>query len=270
MKIWMLGSGSAGNAVLIESGDERIVIDAGFGPRILASRLRRAGVEPQAVRACFLTHEHRDHMHGVASASKRWGWPIFASPGTIAGPELRGVAVTPMVAGSTVRLAALGVESVRTPHDSRESVGFVVTETGSGVRAGIFYDVGFVSAKVRAACTDVDILVIESNHDDDLLRTGPYAPWLQARIAGRFGHLSNRSASELAAESVCANLHHVVLSHLSEQCNEPALARRTVGAQLRRTRFRGTLSTAAQDAVVGPFQPKYARAEKPTQLDLGL
>jgi phosphoribosyl 1,2-cyclic phosphodiesterase len=270
MKLWMLGSGSSGNAVLIESGEDRIVIDVGFGPRIMSRRLRAAGVEPESVSACFVTHEHSDHISGVVQASKRWGWPVFASAGTLAGPELEGVqGATTIAAGKPVALSQLVVESVRVPHDARETVGYVVTESSSGVRAGVFYDLGCVTSKVRLACVDLDILVLESNHDDDLLRTGPYAPWLQARIAGRFGHLNNSGAGELAAASVCGNLNHIVLAHLSEQCNEPKVALQTVGSSLRKTRFKGRLTASSQDRVVGPFQPKFSRAEKPKQLELG-
>src|SRR5262249_12530302 len=133
----------------------------------------------------------------------------------------------------------------------------------------IFYDIGHVSAPIRSACADADILVIESNHDEHLLRTGPYAPWLQARIASNVGHLSNRAAARFAADQVSPALHHVVLAHLSANCNTPKVALRTASAELRRTRFRGRLTVASQDVVVGPFEPKAGRAERAAQFELG-
>jgi phosphoribosyl 1,2-cyclic phosphodiesterase len=249
MKLWMLGSGSSGNAVLVQAGGDRILIDAGFGPRTLAGRLKVAHTKPDAIDACFLTHEHSDHIAGVGKAMAKWGWPVFASAGTLRGAELDGLGVKPLACGSSVTLANMTVESVRTSHDARESAGYVVTDIRSGVRAAVFYDFGYVSAAVRAACADVDVLVMESNHDDRMLRAGPYPPWLQARIASRTGHLSNHAAADFISRSVSRTLSHVVLAHLSERCNSPRVALETVGTPLRKTRFRGRLTAARQDAV---------------------
>ena len=114
----------------------------------------------------------------------------------------------------------------------------------------------------------LDILVLESNHDDLMLEHGPYPPWLQRRIAGPVGHLSNTDCGTFARSVVTRDLHHLVLAHLSEKCNTPRLALTSMRGALARTRFRGTLTAAKQDSVVGPFVPGGARAEKPTQYSL--
>jgi phosphoribosyl 1,2-cyclic phosphodiesterase len=271
VKLWMLGSGSDGNAVLVESGEERILIDVGFGPRILAGRLKAAGATPESISACFVTHEHSDHICGVRRATRKWRWPVYASPGTAASPAMMKVMnVTPFAPGTSVILNRLVVESIRTPHDAAESVGYVITESSTGVRAAIFYDIGHVSESIHAACANVDLLVIEANHDEGMLRAGPYPPWLQARIASNTGHLSNRSAGALISQRVSPTLNHVVLAHLSQQNNDPEVALATVRAALKRTRFRGTVTAAAQGGVVGPFVPRASRAEPPSQMELGL
>jgi len=265
MKLWMLGSGSSGNAVLCECDDERILIDCGFGTRTIAKRLKSIGVEPESISTCLVTHEHSDHISGVARASKKWGWTIRASRGTAMDPQLAETPTMMIQAGETIALARMQVEVVATPHDATESIGVVVTGISTGVRAAIFSDIGHASAAIRRACKDVELLVIESNHDDEMLRYGPYSWWLQERIRGSRGHLSNTHASELIAESVHPGLQHVVLAHLSEQCNTPRVAIDTAAPVLRRTRFKGRLTASAQDRVVGPFVP---RGLRPTQFEL--
>jgi len=266
MKLWMLGSGSSGNAVLCECGDQRILIDCGFGTRTIAQRMAVAGVHPASISACLVTHEHSDHVSGVAKAAAKWAWPIFASVGTTVAGELVDVPVTTISAGKPLELERMSVEVVPTPHDAAESVGYVITSRSTGARAAIFYDIGHVSDAIRSACINADILVIESNHDDDMLRWGPYPRWLQERIRGRTGHLSNRHAAEVIGESVHDRLQHVVLAHLSENCNTPRTALDEVAPMLRKTRFRGRLTTAPQDRVVGPFVPRFGAG----QLELGL
>jgi phosphoribosyl 1,2-cyclic phosphodiesterase len=266
MKLWMLGSGSDGNAAVVSCGGEHIVFDAGFGIRTLAGRLKVAGIEPKAVRACLLTHEHSDHIHGAARAARRWSWPIYATRGTASARALSGIRVSIVEPGATIEFDSLIVETVPTPHDALESIGFVITARDTGARIAIFYDIGHVSDAIRAACRGVDVLVLESNHDDQMLRNGPYPRWLQARIAGDTGHLSNRCAAALIGESVSPDLNHVVLAHLSQQCNTPTVALTAARAALRRSRYRGSLTAAHQDCVVGPFEPKAARAEQSAQL----
>lgn len=266
MKLWMLGSGSSGNAVLCECGDQRILIDCGFGTRTIARRMAVAGVHPASISACLVTHEHSDHVSGVAKAAAKWAWPVFTSVGTAVSSELADVPVTTISPDEPLELDRMSIEVVPTPHDAAESVGYVITSKSTGARAAIFYDIGHASAAIRSACLNADILIIESNHDDEMLRWGPYPRWLQERIRGSTGHLSNRHAAELIGESVHDRLQHVVLAHLSENCNTPRTALDSVSPTLRRTRFRGRLTAAPQDRVVGPFVPRFGAG----QLELGL
>lgn len=268
MKVWVLGSGSGGNAVVIESDGSRILIDAGFGTRTLSTRLKVAGVHPGSIEACVITHEHSDHIKGATAASRKWGWPLFASAGTARARELADGGVTTFTAGDTLTFSRFEVATAATPHDSADPVGMIVTSRVSGVRAGICYDVGHVSDAVRSLCRDVDVLVLESNHDEEMLRTGPYPVWLKRRIACETGHLGNRAAAEVAQDSVSPRLAHVVLAHLSEHNNTPEVARRNMARALARTAFRGQVCVASQDTVVGPFAPKGARTESVLQLGL--
>lgn len=268
MRVWVLGSGSSGNAVLLESDGTRLLIDAGFGPRTLARRMKLAGIDAASVAACVVTHDHSDHVGGVGKAAQRWGWEVFATEGTAEAADLEGTRVTRFVSGATLRVGAFEVAAVATPHDATEPVGVVVTAVSSGARAGICYDIGHASDGVRSLCQSVDVLVLEANHDEGMLWAGPYPRWLCARIASNTGHLSNRVAAAVARDSVTRQLAHVVLAHLSETNNSPALADRAVRAALRKTAFQGKLSTSHQDAVVGPFTPRgfTSRSEPPVQL----
>ena len=140
----------------------------------------------------------------------------------------------------------------------------------TGATTVVCTDVGHASAPVRALCERADILVLESNHDEGMLRAGPYPPSVQARIGSRTGHLSNRACADLARDVVHRDLTHVVLAHLSERCNDHGLAHRASAGSLRQRRFSGTLSVAMQHAVVGPFLPRAGRGEPSPQFSLGL
>ena len=268
MKVWVLGSGSRGNAVLVESDDTRVLIDVGFGPRTLAARLKIAGVAPESVDACLLTHDHSDHARGAARAARKWGWAVFATAGTAASTDLEGAVVTTIDCGVPMLIAGLEVAAVATPHDAVEPVGFVATSTSTGARVGVCYDIGHANASVRHLCRELDILVLEANHDEAMLWAGPYPPWLCSRIACDTGHLSNRAAGALARDTVTSHTAHVVLAHLSEHNNSPEMAQRTVRSALRGTSFRGKLTTSLQDVVAGPFVPRGMRAHSPLQYEM--
>ena len=268
MKLWSLGSGSKGNAILIECDGARLLVDCGFGTRTLAGRLKTIGVAPESIDACLVTHEHSDHVKGVGPAAKRWGWQVFATPGTARAPQLAETTVKKFTPGAVLHFPRMVVSTVATPHDANQSVGFVVESRSTGARAGLFYDIGHVSAAISGACTNLDILVLESNHDDDLLRTGPYPRWLQARIACDTGHLSNADSGAFARRAMTKSVNHLVLAHLSENCNTPRVALSAMRAALAGSRFRGSLTAARQDAAIGPFVPGGSRAEAPMQYEL--
>jgi len=272
MRLWVLGSGSKGNAVLLECGDSRILVDAGFPIRDLAERLSTAGVAPQSVEGVVITHEHTDHVRGVCAAAKRWGWSVHATEGTARGfPLLVSADVATFEPGATLTVGRFELRTVPVPHDAEEPVAIVATSKITGVRAGICYDLGCVTDPVRAAFRELDILVLESNHDEGMLRAGPYPPSVSNRIAGRHGHLSNRAAAAMARDSATTQLNHVILAHLSEACNDERAAASAVSDGLARTRFRGLLSVAPQHAVVGPFVPRVSRRRPAAeQLALGI
>jgi phosphoribosyl 1,2-cyclic phosphodiesterase len=250
MRTWLLGSGSRGNATVIESGDTRVLIDAGFPRRVLARRLFEAGIAPESIAALVLTHEHQDHARGAASSVRRWGWPVYATNGTIAQcPELAGATV--FRAGDTLALGAFDVLPFSVPHDAASPVALVATERRTGARLGLAYDFGHVTDGVRAALSRVDLLVIEANHEEGMLRACPYPPSVMWRIAGPRGHLSNRAAAELVRSLAWRGLRHVVLAHLSETCNEPEFA---VNAM--RAAWRGPLTAATQDALSVTGEPE--------------
>ncbi len=264
----MLGSGSSGNAVLIECDGSRILIDCGFGTRTLAGRLKTIGVKPDSIEGCLITHEHTDHAKGAGAAAKKWGWGVYATPGTSKAPELAKAKVHLFAPGMTIDFPRMRVTSTATPHDANESVGFVVESRSTGARAGVFHDMGHVTRGVARACESLDILVLESNHDDDMLRNGPYPVFLQRRIASRTGHLSNRDAGNFMRDAASRQLEHLVLAHLSENCNTPRIALASMRSAVAKTAFQGTVTAAQQDAVVGPFTPGSRRAEAPMQYSL--
>jgi phosphoribosyl 1,2-cyclic phosphodiesterase len=269
MKLWVLGSGSRGNAIVVESGACRLMIDVGFGPRILKKRLEAIGLEPESIDACVITHEHSDHIRGAARAARKWHWPLFVTEGTYGASRLAalGTPAARFSAGRTLEFPDTLVETFRTPHDATEPIGVVVTSITSGVRAAILTDIGCASRTVRKMVQDVDVLVIESNHDEYMLWNGSYPLSLQRRISSRVGHLSNKECADLVTESVTPRLRQVVLAHLSEENNTPRIAFDTMNDALKKTRFRGSLIPTLQDRAIGPVRLREFRGE--TQLSLG-
>lgn len=245
MKVAVLGSGSRGNAVALHAEGRTLLVDAGFGPRTLRRRAAAVGIALEPLAGVVLTHEHGDHARGALPLARRTAAPLLASPGTLARlapPDLLPcVALTP---AATREVSPFTVSACHVVHDAAEPVA-VVVEAG-GVRVGIAHDVGRATGALRHLLRACTVLILEANHDDVLLRTGPYPATVRQRIAGSSGHLSNRAAAELAAELWHPGLATVVLGHMSEQCNRPELAVRTVRAALRRRGFRGALVVASQ------------------------
>jgi phosphoribosyl 1,2-cyclic phosphodiesterase len=273
MNLWVLGSGSSGNAVLVETNRCRILVDAGFAPRVLKRRLAVAGVAPESIEAVVVTHEHTDHMKGVAAAAKKWGWTIVSTAGTrMMCPDWAGLPAILTPRKSSVTIGDFFLETVPVSHDATEPIAVIVTSIADGARAGIVYDLGHVSETISRALDRLDLLVMEANHDEGMLRAGPYPPSVQKRIGGNFGHLSNRVAAQTVSQSVHSGLNNIVLAHLSEKCNTPRTALGTVGDALRKSRFRGRLTASSQDHVVGPFSAGASRAASsaPVQLALGI
>lgn len=238
LRISILGSGSGGNAVVVESGSHRLLLDAGFSCRELEKRLRRVGVEPKSLAAVLLTHEHDDHVCGAARFAGRHHLPIYATAGTIAATGLAAATAAelrPLASGRPVTVAGFEVEAFTIPHDAREPVGFIVRD-GFGRKVGLASDLGSRSQLAWARLQGAHALILETNHDLEMLRSGPY-PWvLKQRIASRHGHLSNRDAADGLPDLLGDRLRWVVLYHLSRTNNLPALAHAAVAAALERER----------------------------------
>lgn len=265
MKVTVLGSGSAGNATLVEAGDVRILIDAGFSGRDLERRLCAVDVDPASVNAVVITHDHGDHTRGMGVLARRFRIPLYLTPRThTACAAMLNGSETVHMYGSTApfRLGALEVRPFLTVHDAADPVAVTVRNIDSGAKLGIATDLGRPSAAVRAELAGCHMLVLEANHDDALLWSGPY-PWsVKQRIASSHGHLSNRAAAELARELFHSGLSNVVLAHLSEHCNNAELASDAVGAALSRMRYRGSLSVAPQAAPMEPVRVRPAGSEQ--------
>jgi len=240
----VLGSGSSGNATLIEAGAARLLVDAGLSARDLAERLESAGVDPASLDAVLLSHEHGDHARGAASFARRWGVPLAATAGTEAAlgidPE-KAVPFQRLLPGSTHRFGEALVRPIPVPHDAAEPVAFVV-EAG-GRRFGHATDLGHLTRGLVAAFRHCDALLIESNHDPALLRQGPY-PWsLKERILSPLGHLSNRDVARYLHTGLGSECRTVVLAHISEKNNHTELVRAEAERALGRRRVRVELTT---------------------------
>lgn len=255
MKVLVLGSGSRGNSILIESEGTRLLIDAGFSARELERRLRVLALAPEALSAILITHEHRDHSIGMGSFARRHGLPLYLTDGTrrACADLLEGGERIHLYRSSrALLLGCLRVEPFLTAHDAVDPVAVSVTEVRTGYRVGLATDMGSPTAGVVHALRGCHVLILEANHDEILLRDGPY-PWsVKARISGPHGHLSNRAAARLAEELHHPSLGAVVLAHLSQECNRPELAREEVGRSLAGAGYRGPLLVAPQDEPLEP------------------
>lgn len=270
MRVTVLGSGSAGNATLVEADDVRILIDAGFSGRDLERRLCAVDVDPASVSAIVITHDHGDHTRGMGVLARRFSLPLYLTPRTrvVCSALLNGTEDVRSY-GSTApfTLGSLEVKPFLTVHDAADPVAVTVRNVETGAKLGIATDLGRPTAAVRAELANCNMLVLEANHDDALLWSGPY-PWsVKQRIASSHGHLSNRAAGELARELFHRGLTTIVLAHLSEHCNYPDLAQAAVAAALARTRFRGSLTVAPQ---ADPMEPVVVRPWQPEQMALAL
>jgi phosphoribosyl 1,2-cyclic phosphodiesterase len=233
MRFASIGSGSEGNGLVVEAGATRLMIDCGFGVRDTAARLARIGVMPESLAAIIVTHEHTDHVGGVPAFAARHGIPVWLTFGTL---EIVGEHFADMerVYGfdshDRFAIGDLEVCPFPVPHDAREPVQFVV---GDGAfRLGVVTDLGTTTRYVEMSLTVLDALVLECNHDLELLARSDYPASLKQRISGRFGHLHNEGAAELLQSLDNTRLKHIVAAHLSKQNNTPEMARAALAGAL--------------------------------------
>lgn len=264
LRVTSLGSGSQGNALLVEGSEGSVLVDAGFGPRRLARRFALVNRRPDQVGALLLTHEHSDHTSGACAASTRWKWPVHAIDQTFKAlddaPGGQPREPVTMAFDRTFSVCGIDVTPVSVPHDSRTCAALVMTDRKSGARVGIAMDLGRVPNHLVAALAHCDLLVVESNHDERMLVNGPY-PWqLKQRVGGMLGHLSNGAAASLLAALAHRGLRGVMLAHLSESNNTPELALQRSKGALRRAGWRNDgLWAASQTAPCGPIGADGAR-----------
>lgn len=235
LQLAVLGSGSSGNSALVCHEDTRILVDAGLSARQLCARLEALGVAPDHLAAIVLTHEHCDHTRGLEVFCRKRPIPVYATVHTAAVVR-EGVAGAlswrQFEAGNSFRVGGVEIHSFPVPHDAVDPVGFRF-ECGR-TSLGLLSDVGHVTRLILDRLQGVDTLFAEANYDEALLMNDAKRPWsIKQRISNRHGHLSNDQTSELVAAIAGPNLHRVVLGHLSNDCNEPALAVAAIGARLR-------------------------------------
>jgi phosphoribosyl 1,2-cyclic phosphodiesterase len=290
MRMTVLASGSKGNSTLVASSRTRILVDAGLSCRELMKRMQMANEDPAAIDALLITHEHQDHVQGVAVLARKLGVPVYFTQATHRAwmrwmmPQKRltyaawlalrqqppGVeevekasvekaedpcslpGVEYFSAGSGFSIGDIVVTPFTIPHDAADPVGFVFE--ADGVRMAIATDLGYMPPNVKMAIRNCDVLMLESNHDLEMLRDGPY-PWsVKQRVMSRVGHLSNEATSDFLEKNYDGNASYVVLAHLSESNNLPELARVTAERALRdrMSLLANKLLLAQQD---GPLEP---------------
>jgi phosphoribosyl 1,2-cyclic phosphodiesterase len=224
-----LASGSKGNCHALFDGERALLIDAGLSLLQVKQRMTSLGLDPNVVRGVALTHEHSDHIGAVPVLLRRTDWAFIATAETkravqaihnISIPKERWVEVR---AGHATDWCGWRVQPFSLPHDATDPVAFRVE--GAGIAAAVVTDLGHPTALVADYCRDLDVLVLEANHDVEMLREGDYPPSLKARILSRVGHLSNASMAELLSQVLSPRLRTLVLAHLSESNNHPDLAR---------------------------------------------
>lgn len=224
LRLRVLGSGSTGNATLVEGGGSRVLVDAGLGPRQLAERLASAAVDPASIDAVLVSHEHGDHARGATAFAARWGMPLAGTRGTWQAAGF-GAASLPgwvrLEPGRAHAFGGLSVRAVRVPHDAAAPVAFVIS--AGTVSLGHATDLGHVGSGLVEAFRCCDTILLESNYDPALLRDGPY-PWsLKERILGPLGHLSNGDVGRYLERGLGPGCRRVVLAHLSQTNNHPEI-----------------------------------------------
>jgi phosphoribosyl 1,2-cyclic phosphodiesterase len=232
LRVDALASGSSGNAYLLRTAAGALLLEAGLPAPQLVRYLWSLDFDPRELSGILLTHAHSDHRQGARGLSDRFGVPIYATVGTLGHPSLHDSALArPVEPGRTLTIGELEVLAFSVPHDCSEPVGFRVRAGQASL--GLVTDLGFVPDHVPRLLRGVDLLVLEANHDEELLQSGPYPTFLKRRVASRHGHLSNRAAAECLAAMSAEPPGQVWLAHLSQTNNSPATALRAVGAALR-------------------------------------
>ena len=218
-----LGSGSRGNATIVEVGSSRIMLDCGFSETRFRQRLAQRQLEPSQIDAILVTHEHSDHIHGVGAVARKHHIPVYMTRGTAAQEKHGKLTQLHFIdVHDCFSIGDIEIQAFPVPHDAREPVQFTF---GDGAqRLGILTDVGSATPHIIEMLSGCHGLILECNHDVDMLAKGPYPAHLKKRVGGRFGHLSNKQAGELLANLDTSSLQHIVAAHISEKNNTEEMA----------------------------------------------
>lgn len=224
----VLGSSSSGNSTLVETEGASVLVDAGFSCREITRRMSAVGADPRELKAIIVTHEHTDHVRGVPVLARRYDLPVLATAGTLraAALDLRGLRLEPRTPGEPFGAGPFEVTLVPIPHDAAEPA--AVSLAANGRRMMVATDIGRFPFSLVEHAQDMDALVLESNHDEAMLRTGPYPEFLKRRIRGPKGHLSNVESATALRSLLGPRTRAVLLAHLSQRNNTEELALRTV------------------------------------------
>jgi phosphoribosyl 1,2-cyclic phosphodiesterase len=249
MKICVLGSGSSGNATYVEHNGTRLLVDAGLRAKDIVERLIGIGIQPETLCGILVSHEHIDHIQGAGPLARKFKVPVYISPRALehASFALQQVPNFPVAPDVPVQIGSITVTPFSTPHDSIDPVAFALR--GGETRICIVTDVGYISETIRERIRVTDMLVIESNHDLEMLRTGPY-PWsLKQRVMSNYGHLSNEALAYFFSEYFDGTQRKVMLTHLSRQNNHPQLAYVSASRALEKKSKDTDLHVSLQDEI---------------------
>jgi phosphoribosyl 1,2-cyclic phosphodiesterase len=252
----VLASGSSGNAALLTAGNTRILLDAGLSMKELARRLASIGESLEHIDAILVTHEHSDHVAGLPVLARNKNLHAAVYMTWLTEPAIDWGEMRPVVelfqAGAAFQIGGIEVQSFSVPHDAVDPVGFCFE--AEGVRIGVVTDLGYVPESIKYHLRRTDLLLLEANHDLDMLKVGPY-PWsVKQRVMSRVGHLSNLGMSEYLARDLDSSTAFLVMGHLSEQNNHPEIVRLVASQTLEGRGLTAKLFIAAQRTPSEVFQ----------------
>ena len=247
MEFYTIASSSAGNAALVCHEDTHILIDAGVSCRRITQSLAALDLTLEDIDAILITHEHIDHVRALGTLQKKCAVPLYASRGTAAALDYPAERVHAFTPGDALTVGSLRALPFRTSHDARESVGYRI-ESDDGSLA-VLTDTGYITDEAHDLALGADTLLLEANHDVEMLTAGPYPYPLKRRILGEYGHLSNEAAAEFAVECVRAGTSDILLAHLSGENNTPSLAEYAVGRALQAKGLSVRLAAAPRDTI---------------------
>ena len=236
LKFCPLFSSSSGNSVYIGDNSGGILVDVGRSAKQTDLMLKKIGIEADSIKGIFITHEHTDHINGLSVFAAKHNIPVYASTGTLAALKSKGVLTGKHIDISVtdnVQVAGLDIKPIKTSHDCADGRGYIITGCDGVTKAAIATDTGYISTELLNDITGCRLVYLESNHDVDMLKTGPYPFQLQKRILSNVGHLSNNACADALRALVNKGSTHFVLAHLSMENNTPQLAYETSTNALR-------------------------------------